>query len=302
MRRGKVFALAGVSFVLLSLGAVYAAPREIIRVLHFARLPAPQGLRRLESERVLAALKTQASNGDCQSQYELALRLHERQFPNRVYTAMQGESRAWLLRSAKGGCLDAMTELGRYADDAGDFQEALRWYSQAAELGDGYSEWKMGGYYTEGRGVGRDLGKALQWYGRAQNSGFDAEREIADTYDEEGNLLEAHLWYDRALAAGDGFTAQTLGQCYKAGGNCKGLCDSRKPCPRDLYRAYLWLRVADLYGKCCDCYRQIAPLLLPEQAQRAESEALAWAKAHPSSDDNSASNRSGTDHAYFHLD
>lgn len=262
------------------IATTYAFPKAVIEGLHTVHLTVPALLRQHANSRLIRALQVRAASGDCSAQYQLALQLHNRDFPHQYGIAMQGDARKWLIRSAECGSADGMTELGRYADEAGDYVEAFRWYMKAAELGDPYSEWMIGGYFEEGKGVRPDQEKALQWFKRAQYSGFHAESYIASLYAEKQDFIEAHDWYSRALEAADPFAAQELGRCYRDG-DCRGFCDWRKPCPKDRYQAYVWLRVASLYGNCPDCYRQIAPSLSEWEIRKAETEAAAWVQKHP---------------------
>ena len=280
----KLWLLVGLAASPLIIATViaYYFPQTTVRGLRVLHVPVLPFLGQRATDSLIAQLEKRAAVGDCSAQYQLAVQLHARQFPRQYYAiAMEGDARRWLIRSAENGCVDGMTELARYADEAGDYREGVQWYTKAAELGDPYSEWTIGRYYEDGDGVPRDLDKALQWFKRAQNSGFRAESDIASVYAEQQDLIEAHQWYTRALEAADPFAAQQLGQCYKYGDACRGVCDWRKPCPRDPYKAYLWLRVASLYGNCPTCYREITPLLSLEQVSKAETEAAAWVKNHP---------------------
>jgi TPR repeat protein len=186
---GKRALALGISILITIALVIYAAPQPIVHVLHSIHVPVPKPLQEFATDSLVAQLEKEAEAGDCHAQYDLAVRLHQRQFPkNWLAIAMQADARKWLVRSAEGGCTDAMTELGRYAYTAEDYREATKWYGKAANLGDPFAEWIMASYYEEGKGEARNLELALQWYKRAQESGFHAEKDIAGIYGEQGNF------------------------------------------------------------------------------------------------------------------
>jgi uncharacterized protein len=52
-----------------------------------------------------------------------------------------------------------------------DDAEALRWYRKAADRNDASSEYRIGMFYAEGRGVPRDLGQTHAWMEEARTNG-----------------------------------------------------------------------------------------------------------------------------------
>ena len=63
--------------------------------------------------------------------------------------------------------------------------EALKWYRQAAEGGDGYAQWRLGVAYEDGAlGLLTDEDEALKWYREAAKSGNGyAQIELAEAYE-----------------------------------------------------------------------------------------------------------------------
>ena len=116
---GKRALALGISILITIAVAIYAAPQPIVHMLRSIHVPVPKPLQEFATDRLVAQLEKEAEAGDCHAQYDLAVRLHQRQFPKKWFAiAMQADARKWLVRSAEGGCTDAMTELGRYADTA----------------------------------------------------------------------------------------------------------------------------------------------------------------------------------------
>jgi hypothetical protein len=77
--------------------------------------------------------------------------------------------------AAKQGVRDAMRDQAKALEFgwAGekDPAEALRWYAQAAERGDGYSAWRTGMTYVNGEGHPPDAKEAVRWFERAVQAG-----------------------------------------------------------------------------------------------------------------------------------
>lgn len=172
------------------IATTYAFPDTAIKSLRILHLGVPFLLKQHANSLLIRSLELRSASGDCSAEYQLAVQLQNRDFPHQYGIAMQGDARKWLIRSAECGSADGMTELGRYADEAGDYAEASRWYTKAGKLGDPYFEWMMGWYFDEGKGVSPNPEKALQWFKRAQNSGYHAERDIARLYAGREELLK----------------------------------------------------------------------------------------------------------------
>jgi localization factor PodJL len=153
-----------------------------------------------------------ASNGDAEAQYRVALRLMERtenrqsalrwlrraadqdhreaQF--RLAKALEEEtgnpvalSEAVVLyrKAAEAGHIRAMHNLGvllhRQPNTEGDV-EAAKWFAKAAAAGVTESQYNLALFYEKGLGVARDLAKAALWYEAAANSGDAAAKADAE--------------------------------------------------------------------------------------------------------------------------
>ncbi len=89
-----------------------------------------------------------------------------------------------------------------------DYQEAVRWYQQAASQGDPDAQYKLCVMADNGRGMPQDFQQALQWCRLAADQGqaramytlgvhYHTARGVAQ------DLVHAHLWYNLAAANGD---------------------------------------------------------------------------------------------------
>jgi TPR repeat protein len=81
----------------------------------------------------------------------------------------------------------AAYDLGeRYADGAGveqDYQQAMKWFVQAADKGDASAQWKLGLGYLKGIGVPQDDNKAAGWFIRAANQAhIGAQMALSELY------------------------------------------------------------------------------------------------------------------------
>lgn len=103
-----------------------------------------------------------------------------------------------------------------------DYQEAIRWWKEAARRGYAVSMNNLGLAYANGHGVTQDHAQALKWWEMAAEKGNAwAMNSIGDLY-ENGlgvaqDYREAREWYERAAEAGDGLAMYNLGHFYEKG-------------------------------------------------------------------------------------
>jgi TPR repeat protein len=88
-----------------------------------------------------------------------------------------------------------------------DAQEAIRWYTKAAEAGVAGARVNLGNMYYKGEGVPQDYRQAREWYEKAAaQSNAVAQAKIGIMYESgEGvpqDYVRAHLWYNLAAANG----------------------------------------------------------------------------------------------------
>lgn len=141
------------------------------------------------------------------------------------------------------GDATAQIRLGRmYRHGLGvpqDFQEAVRWYSKAADQGDAEAQFRLGMLYEFGRGVPRDFVQATKLYEKAAAQGnAKALNRIGRMYAHgEGvprDTVQAAKWYEKAAAQGDTEGQLALGASYEYGFGV----------PQDYVRAYMWFNLA----------------------------------------------------------
>ncbi|MFH1344847.1 MAG: DUF3857 domain-containing protein [Pseudomonadota bacterium] len=86
--------------------------------------------------------------------------------------------------------LGYMYETGRGVER--NYGEAVRWFGKAAEQGDAYSQSHLGSLYEKGFGVARDDKLAVQWHAKAADQGYaHSQASLASMYqDGRGGLTQ----------------------------------------------------------------------------------------------------------------
>ncbi len=82
---------------------------------------------------------------------------------------------------------------------------AVSWYRKAADQGNAYAQYTLGGMYDRGEGVEKDAVQAVSWYRKAADQGNAyAQYNLGRMYDSgEGvtpNAIAAYMWTSLALA------------------------------------------------------------------------------------------------------
>lgn len=97
-----------------------------------------------------------------------------------------------------------------------DFENSFCNVKEAAELGDLEACDKLGEMYELGDGVDADYSKAIEWYLKAANHGYeDSYNNIAWTYHLMGKYEEALPWAEKAvIAISDFYSMDTLATIY----------------------------------------------------------------------------------------
>ena len=60
-----------------------------------------------------------------------------------------------------------MAKIGYLYDQRQDYERAFTFYTIAAEQGDPISQYNLGVMYKDGKGVNKDIGKAIFWLEKA---------------------------------------------------------------------------------------------------------------------------------------
>ena len=132
-----------------------------------------------------------------------------------------------LIRGAEMGDVRALNNLGLlWARGVGvpapDYQEAMRWWKEAAKRGYTLSMNNLGLLFANGQGVKQDYAQALKWWEMSAEQGDAwAMNSIGDLYENglgvERDYAQARDWYERAAQGGDGLAMYNLGSMYENG-------------------------------------------------------------------------------------
>jgi TPR repeat protein len=98
-------------------------------------------------------------------------------------------------------------ESGLDAFNAGDYAAAFSSWWPLAERGDAKAQASLGFLYYSGKGVGRDDGKSLYWFGRAAEAGQPTAQFFLGLHYYYGrgvprDLARAYSWCDIAMSNG----------------------------------------------------------------------------------------------------
>ncbi|MBR5333801.1 MAG: toll/interleukin-1 receptor domain-containing protein, partial [Alistipes sp.] len=151
------------------------------------------------------------------------------------------------------------------------YEEAVKWYRKAAEMGHATSQYNLGYCYENGHGVTKDYSEAVKWYRKAAEQGHaNAQCSLGYCYNcGQGvtkDLIEAVKWYRKAAEQGLARAQCNLGVCYKRG---EGVT-------KDETEAVKWYRKAAEQGHaraqynlgyCYDCGQGVT---------KDEAEAVKW--------------------------
>ena len=101
-----------------------------------------------------------------------------------------------------------------------NYEEAVKWYTKAAEQGDADAQYKLGRCYYEGKGVEEDKEEAVKWYTKAAEQGnADAQYKLGEYYGcfwgGKCDMEEAFKWYTKAAELGNADAMTELGRCYE---------------------------------------------------------------------------------------
>ncbi len=163
-------------------------------------------------------------------------------------------------------------EDGIAAYKRGDYAEAVRFMSVAAEAGDVAAQFNLGVAYANGTGTERDYGEALKWFRLAADQGAaPAQFNLGVIYQRGLGVPQDHAeaakWYLRAAEADDPRAELEIG-LKLADGDGIGV---------DKLSALKWLILAAINGEAnAAMHRDIVAADLTE-AERAEADRLAHA-------------------------
>lgn len=171
-------------------------------------------------------LESEVKNDNTEAQFLLGeYYRNKKHYSEREHESDDQFAKPLLEKAALKGHIPAQYELGRwYANNykssletvigswtyhkyypVNDYENAIKWIRKAADAGFPPAQMKLGYYYTEGKGVQKDLKQAFDWYLKAAMQGYDeATYEIGKRYHKGigvvQDLNKAIEWYKKSNA------------------------------------------------------------------------------------------------------
>lgn len=156
-----------------------------------------------------------------------AVRRHFAEFldlsPHAREQALAGaEAPAWIAAAAQYGLVEAQLLHGQLLLDRGDPALALRWFRAAAEANHPPAQNMVGRCLEKGWGTAPDLPEAARHYRLAAEAGLDwAQFNLGMVLlygiGLERDRIQAHTWFERAVAQGHAKAANMLGRFHEEG-------------------------------------------------------------------------------------
>ena len=176
-------------------------------------------------------------------------------------------------QAAKLGNVNAQYALGKFWLDTrtGDVHQAAAWLEKAADAGNTSAQYVLAKLYLEGRLGEKNAEKAGELFQKAaeQGNGFAAYR-LGKLYlegeDIPKDMAAAVRWLTEAAEQELPFAQYTLGCLYRKG----------EEIPRDMRKATAWLQKAALQGNEYAQYRLGSLYLLGEDVPQDLEEAVRW--------------------------
>lgn len=155
------------------------------------------------------------------------------------------EALRWWKEAAKRGYTVAMNNIGlMYANGDGvakNFKQAFDWWHQSAFLGNAWAMNSVGDLYENGLGVSKDLGMAMTWYQSASEQG-----EPMAMYN-VGLLFEAGKGVDRDPGEALSWFRRSADKGYASAMHSIGAMHAEgRGLAADPVEAFAWYSVADL--------------------------------------------------------
>lgn len=114
-----------------------------------------------------------------------------------VYKAIDlnsGDEYEYLKRGAENGDVAFMNVYAAELDDAGKSTEACEWFLKAAELGHPSAQYNIANHFAIGRGVDKDIEKALYWYRKAAENGEENAPDKIRMFEEYQSKLSRGIF------------------------------------------------------------------------------------------------------------
>jgi clan AA aspartic protease (TIGR02281 family) len=155
----------------------------------------------------------------------------------------------------------------------GDYATAIKWYRKAAEQGDAFAQYNLGGIYQNGQGVPQNYSEAIKWFSKAATQGAaGAQARLASMYfiglGVQQDYAAAASWYRKAAEQGHARAQYGLGLMYGSG---QGVL-------QNYVLAYMWLNLA-AGGRleiAAEWRNTVAARMTPVQIAEAQKLASEW--------------------------
>jgi TPR repeat protein len=164
---------------------------------------------------------------------------------------------------------------GSVATPPSDRVEAVKWYRNAADLGDAEAQYILGVKYFSGEGVPKDKVEAAKWIRRAAVIGLANAQAFFGSLCRSGDgvpkdAAEAVKWFQKAADQNQPHAQASLGQMYSTG---EGV-------PKGLVLAYVWCSLAGDRGEGSGrkYLATIEPQMTPEQKAEAKKMVLEFSE------------------------
>lgn len=164
-------------------------------------------------------------------------------------------------------------EDGQAAYKSGDYDKALKLYTEAAEAGNADAQLLLGFLFFNGDGVAQDYNTSVKWFTRAARQGDSRSQAQLGIMYENGqgvpqDFTAAAQWFTKAADQGYGLAQNSLGLMYAVGQGVK----------QDYPRAHMWLNLAaaQQYEDAQENRDEVAKRMTTDQITQAQGMARKW--------------------------
>jgi len=149
----------------------------------------------------------------------LSKEMNDRMWKNLSSTAAPVDT---LASQAEKGDAKAQHNLAFQFEQQKQYDEAIKWYTRAAEQGYGVSEMNLAQMYERGTGVKQDFTEAKRWYRKSMERGSgESLYRLASLSDKTQDYSEALKLYRRGVKQGDYRAMVDLGDMLEQGRGVK---------------------------------------------------------------------------------
>ena len=218
-REAGIAEAKGSTLAMTLLGAMneygYGAPKNEVEALNWYRKAAG-----LDDDRAIKLVGMKAMSGigvakDSAEAKALSKEMGDRMWKKLGSTAAPVDTVA---SRAEKGDMEAQHNLAFQFEQQKKYDEAIKWYTRAAEQGYGMSEMNLAQMYEKGTGVKQDFGEAKKWYRKSMESGGgESLYRLASLSDKTQDYPEALKLYRRGVKQDDYRAMVDLGEMLEQG-------------------------------------------------------------------------------------